>query len=136
RAPAQRLASSTAVETPANPPPTMSTRGASDVERRARTRPIGLPFIIVLETRVHLFRFAGKTPWMRRRSGGWTGGRPSQDHAGAVQPRLHRRDWLTKKRRYFVIREVLDVAQDEHHAVVVRKAIERLLQHSSSLAGE
>src|SRR6266478_6354413 len=39
RSPAQRRASSSAAVTPANPPPRITIRGASDVDGRARTRP-------------------------------------------------------------------------------------------------
>src|SRR5215475_2607044 len=93
RVPAHRFASSTAVVTPANPPPTMRTRGASEVERRARTRPIGRRSIIVLETRVLVFGFAERRRTCaipRRRSGKGPRELLAQDHAGAVQPRLHR----------------------------------------------
>src|SRR3989338_8279204 len=43
RTPAHRLASSSAVVTPANPPPRIRMRGASDVDGRASTRPVTGP---------------------------------------------------------------------------------------------
>src|SRR5499433_2090154 len=89
--PAHRFASSTAVVTPATPPPTMSTRGASEVERRASTRPIGRRFVMVLGTRVGAFRFATTGSAMAG-SGKGLGELLPQDHAGTVQPRLYRRN--------------------------------------------
>src|SRR5262245_46401571 len=145
RVPAHRFASSTAVVTPANPPPTMRTRGASEVERRARTRPIGHRCIIVLETRVLVFGFAECCETCHNRSGSPAipGSRRSgegqrellaEDHAGAVQPRFHRRDRLLEDGGSLFVREVLDISQDEYHTVVVRKAVDRPLQHTSPLA--
>src|SRR5262245_2925528 len=128
RVPAHRFASSTAVVTPANPPPTTRTRGASEVERRASTRPTGRRSIMILKTRLRVLGFAGSCEG--------PGELLTQDHAGAVQPRLHRRDWLLEDSGNFLVREVFDIPQDEHHAVVVRKAVDRLLEHSPLLARE
>src|SRR5215470_1099225 len=101
RVPAHRFASSTAVVTPANPPPTTRTRGASEVERRARTRPTGRRSIMVLKTPRRGLGFAGSCEGP---------GEPlTQDHASAVQPRLYRRDRLPEDRGDLLVREAFDI---------------------------
>src|SRR5262249_46498700 len=109
-------------------PPTTRTRGASEVERRARTRPTGRRSIMVLKTRRRVLGFARSRENPRELL--------TQSHAGAVQPRLHRRDWLLEDRGNFLVREIFDIPQDEHGAVVVWKAVDRLLQHPPPLARE
>src|SRR5262249_26274768 len=103
-------------------------RGASEVERRARTRPTGRRSIMVLETRLRVLGFAGSCEG--------PGELLTQAHAGPVQPRLHRRDRLLEDGGNLLVREVFDIPQDEHHAVVARKAVDRLLEPPPPLARE
>src|SRR2546427_13291187 len=60
----------------------------------------------------------------------------AQDHAGAVQPRLHRRDRLPEELGHVLVRETLNVPQDEHRPIILGQAVDRTLQHPAPLVGK